>query len=271
MANKYRFNGDSRERHVNTTRRDTATQDLMDSLERFWRTEMFGIKSTSKPMTDEDQRAVKLLESSIVKTTHRYEVGLLWRNDSTPLPNNRDTALKRFYGLEKRLRRDPDYGHRYENAINQYVKLGHAKLAGRPGFTWYLPHHGVEQSGKLRAVFDAPAQYLGHSLNDHLLQGPHLMTPLFGVLLRFREYAHAVSADIEKIFNQVRVKSTAADYTFKSDPCTKTCRASDRTDTEPRTGRSPFRKTWNTVESRPRHLQLQDKPRTSPSYTEVDS
>ena len=37
------------------------------------------------------------------------------------------------------------------------------------------------------------------------MKGPDLLQPLFGILIRFRNRAVAVSADIEKMFNQVIV------------------------------------------------------------------
>ena len=95
--------------------------------------------------------------------------------------------------------------------MNKYIELGHARLltsdemAGPAGRTWYLPHHGVTSGNKLRIVFDASATFQGTSLNEALLKGPSLLQPQFGVITRFRERAVAVSADIERMFNQVLV------------------------------------------------------------------
>ena len=112
--------------------------------------------------------------------------------------------MKRLFGLEKQFKKKPDYVVRYSKAIDQYIALGHVRrlevkeLLGQEGKTWYLPHHGVEQNGKLRVVFDASSRHQGQSLNDYLLQGPDVMTPLLGVLVRFRERAHAVSVLVQE-------------------------------------------------------------------------
>ena len=42
-------------------------------------------------------------------------------------------------------------------------------------------------------------------LNDCLLQGPDLVNSLTGVLMRFRQEPIALAADIESMFNRVRV------------------------------------------------------------------
>ena len=102
-------------------------------------------------------------------------MGLPWIHNAPTLPNNRASAMKRLFGLEKQFKKKPDYAVRYAKAINQYITLGHARhlerkeLPGQEGKTWYLPHHGVEQNGKLRVVFDASSRHQGQSLNDHLL------------------------------------------------------------------------------------------------------
>ena len=72
---------------------------------------------------------------------------------------------------------------------------------------WYIPHHYVIHpvKRKIRVVFDCAAKYQGISLNDQLLQGPNQTNTLSGVLIRFRQEAVALVADIEQMFHQVKV------------------------------------------------------------------
>ena len=74
----------------------------------------------------------------------------------------------------------------------------------------YLPMHGVVKasstSTKLRVVFDASAKASNViSLNDTLLTGPTLFPNLDTILLRFRTYPAAVSADISKMYRAVEL------------------------------------------------------------------
>ena len=80
--------------------------------------------------------------------------------------------------------------------------------------TWYLPHHGVfhpQKKDKIRVVFDAAALHDEVSLNNQQHQGPDLTNSLLGVLLRFRQDPAALVADIEGMFNQVKVPPEDAD------------------------------------------------------------
>jgi len=197
---------------VNSVKRIEPNETLKRDLERLWTTESFGIKpDVQLPVTPEERRAWKILKSSTKHNGERYECSLLWSSDEVKLPDNREAARKRFYGIERRLNCKRDYAERYASAMSRYMELGHARLLTAPelpgpvGRTWYLPHHGVENNGKLRIVFDASAEFQGVSLNDVVMKGPDLLQPQFGVLTRFRERAVAVSADIEKMFNQVLV------------------------------------------------------------------
>ena len=89
------------------------------------------------------------LETTTRHTGERYVSGMLWRSDDFTLPNNREAALKRFHGVERRLTSQREYADRYVSAMKQHFDLGHARLLaaseilGPRGRTWYLPHHGV--------------------------------------------------------------------------------------------------------------------------------
>ena len=64
-------------------------------------------------------------------------------------------------------------------------------------------------------VFDATAIHTGSSLNDALFKGSDFLTRLVGVLTRFHLFKLAVSADIFKMFHQVRVPlSDASAFRF---------------------------------------------------------
>jgi hypothetical protein len=59
---------------------------------------------------------------------------------------------------------------------------------------------------KWRPVFDASAYYKGTSLNSTLLKVPDLLTNLIAVLLRFRHHPVGLSANIFKMFHEVKVR-----------------------------------------------------------------
>ena len=62
-----------------------------------------------------------------------------------------------------------------------------------------------QKKDKIRVVFDAAAMHDRVSLNNQLHQGPDLTNSLLGVLPRLRQYPIALVADIEGMFNQVKV------------------------------------------------------------------
>ena len=119
--------------------------------------------------------------------------------------------------LERRFVKDSNFADRYAEVINEYLTLGHARkldvseLTSVSSRVWYLLHHGVVnpyKPNKVRVVFDAAAKFKGVSLNDMLLTGPNIVTSSLTVLLRFRQRAIPISADIRKMFHQVRVRES---------------------------------------------------------------
>ena len=122
--------------------------------------------------------------------------------------------MSRLSRLRRRLKGDRKYQDHYKAFINDLIEKGHAErvpaeeLSLNNGRVWYIPHHGVyhpRKPEKIRVVFDASAEFKGHSINKHLLQGPDLTNNLVGVLVRFRKEPVALTCDIEGMFLQVFV------------------------------------------------------------------
>ena len=68
-----------------------------------------------------------------------------------------------------------------------------------------------KKPNKVRVVFDASAKYENDSLNNHLLKGPDLINNLVSILIQFRLGKYAVTADIEQMFHQIKVKKSDQD------------------------------------------------------------
>ncbi|CAB4034545.1 hypothetical protein M514_27252, partial [Paramuricea clavata] len=192
------------------------------AFKQFWDSESFGTKTTNFPhYSNDDQRALDILEHETRKLETGYEVPLLWKENEPQLQNNREVAQKRLEGLQRRFERDPEYEKDYRKAVSKYVEDGYAhKVGEEDDFNgpnqWYLPHHGVYKKSsaekKIRVVFDASAKYRGKCLNDALLPGPVLQNELPQVLTKFREGNVAFGADIEAMFSRVRLQEQDARY-----------------------------------------------------------
>ena len=64
----------------------------------------------------------------------------------------------------------------------------------------------------MRVVFDASAKTTtGFSLFDRLLVGPKLQDDLFNILVRFRFFKIALSADVAKMYRQVELDKADRD------------------------------------------------------------
>ena len=95
--------------------------------------------------------------------------------------------------------------------MREFNDLGHMTLMPFPDFRkahYYIPHHCVSKptytSTKLRVVFQVSCHTTTQkSLNDNFLVGQTIQDDLYILLLRFRMYRYALSADIVKMFRQV--------------------------------------------------------------------
>ncbi len=129
------------------------------------------------------------------------------------MPNNRAIVEQRALSLQRKFRRNAAFHSDYTTFMENVISKGHAEnvpiaeLERLDGRLWYIHHHGVyhPKKQKIRVVFDCGASYQGTSLNEHLLKGLDLTSPLMSVLVRFRMEYVAVMADIESMLHQVKV------------------------------------------------------------------
>ena len=170
-------------------------------------------------MSQNDRRAIEVMESTVKLSNGHYEIGLPWKNNPPCLENNKSQAESRLQPLKRRLQRDEILRKKYKDFMDDLLSKNYAEKVTSadlsPKYTWYLPHHPVfhpQKPDKVRVVFDCSVKYRGTSLNDQLLQGPDLTNSLVGVLTRFRQEPVAFMSDIEAMFYQVRVQPSDCNY-----------------------------------------------------------
>nr|XP_012235926.1 PREDICTED: uncharacterized protein LOC105680069 [Linepithema humile] len=191
----------------------TNTQ-LQDQLSRFWLIEDV-VGGSDNYTSDEAYCEQHFLQNVSQTPQGRLIVKLPTREQVlNRLGDSREGALKRFYSLEKRFRRDPDLKLHYSQFINEYLAMGHMRLLDEQvddnSRHFYLPHHCVfkstPQSSKIRVVFDASSKSsTGISLNDALLVGSTVQQDLISIMLRFRTFRFVLASDIIKMYRQIRV------------------------------------------------------------------
>ena len=169
----------------------------------------FEEKATDIKMSSDDKRFLQKANDGIKHIDGHFELPLPFKDDPY-LPDNRLMAERRLSGLNRRLHTDAKYRHDYTSFMDDLFDKGFAEsvpLDDEPidGKTWYIPHHAVyhPRKDKIRVVYDCSAEYMGDSLNKHLLQGPDMINNLTDILCRFRAERVALVCDIEGMFHQV--------------------------------------------------------------------
>ena len=144
--------------------------------------------SIEKILSQDDKRALGIMEESAELCSGHYEIALPWKVIFPPdLPNNKIVAERRLGLLKKRLLKDPELHRKNSLFMDDLFDKGHVQkvledqLEGSPA--WYLPHHPVihpQKTDKVRVVFDCAANFQNVSLNQQILQGPDSTNSLTG-------------------------------------------------------------------------------------------
>ena len=204
----------------------SETDTLMQLLKSFWQLETLGIVKESH----EEEYQERFL-NKMQFTGTRYKVGLPWSRDLQDVPCHFHMCLSRLKALQYRLLRDVDVLKVYDETIKDQLERGIVETVevDHKGINQvhYLPHLPVVRSDrsttKVRVVYDSSAKSSESnlSLNDCLQKGPNLIPKIFKVLVRFRSYPIAVTANIEKAFLMIEIEESDRDmlrFLWFSDP-----------------------------------------------------
>lgn len=150
----------------------------------------------------------------------RYVVRLPFNDKKHNLGDSLQGAKKRLHSLERRLIQDLQMREEYSNFLSDYENLGHMTEVPDSDITedgYFIPHHPVfkrdSQTTKLRVVFYASSKTTsGFSLNDTLLTGPIIQKDLFMVITKFRTHRYVLTADIEKMYRQIKLNHEDIKY-----------------------------------------------------------
>ncbi|KAL0270042.1 UNVERIFIED_CONTAM: hypothetical protein PYX00_007582 [Menopon gallinae] len=192
-----------------------SIEDLGMQLNKFW--EMENVESVAE-FNPEERYCLELFNKTTKRDREgRFIVELPVKGEKLDLlGKNRENAFKRFLSLERRLQNAPNLKEDYVNFMREYSQLGHMKEIDEShnsnslAQAYYIPHNCVinekSTTTRLRVVFDASAKsQTGYSLNDVLMTGPVLQDDLFSIPLRYRMFRFVMTADIKKMFRQVRL------------------------------------------------------------------
>lgn len=185
------------------------------AVKSFWELESIGVSGQDFPEVD---HVMSEFNEKVSYSDRRYEVALPWKSELVRprLLNNEKLAMLRLEYLIRKLKKDPDLEVLYHNVLSEYVaerfieEVPSEEMQG-PYPIYYMPHRPVVKSfrltTKVRPVFDASAKgFNGVSLNDCMETGPSLVPNLPAILMRFRRWKVALSADITKAFLQIQVR-----------------------------------------------------------------
>ncbi|XP_033218402.1 uncharacterized protein LOC117173864 [Belonocnema kinseyi] len=164
---------------------------------------------------DQEEQACEKHFIENVKREHngRYIVKLPFRENKSMLGNSHKTVLRRFHALEDRLAKYSTTKANYTEFMNEYIELDHMSEVQehtRPQEGVFLPNHAVIKGDSLttktRVVFDGSAKTSSSvSLNDTLMVAPTIQDNLFSIYTRFRSLPYAFTADLVKMYRQIRI------------------------------------------------------------------
>lgn len=198
--------------YIGSVRLGPSIKNLMSIVQKLWEVEEL-------PHAKKRTREEELCEEVFVKQHQRdafgrYIVRMPFNEHISKLGKSKKMALRQFFAMENRMKRNKEFGEKYKIFMSEYETLGHmTRIWEKEENGYYTPHHGVLSASKFRVVFNASAKTTsGISLNETQLIGEKLQQDLFAILINFRQSKVGIIADIEKMYRQVLMHSEDRKY-----------------------------------------------------------
>lgn len=193
--------------------------ELSQKLNQFFAAEEFE-EIRAIDMTNEEAYCEKMF----VETTYRNDIGkfvvtLPFKSQSAypDLGDSRRCAIASQIQLERRFDKNPSLRIKYDEQIREALALGHVEEVNYDSSKQchYIPHHCVfkdSSTTSMRIVHNASQKTSnGKSLNEQLAIGRIDQDDLTTLLIRFRMWRYAFTADVEKMYKQILVNENQLD------------------------------------------------------------
>ncbi|KAK7603897.1 hypothetical protein V9T40_004170 [Parthenolecanium corni] len=179
--------------------------DVTDNLQKYFEVEE--VDAPSSTLSEAEEIEKHFVENVRYLSNHKLSVAAPHKRKKEDVADTERMAYASLYRNERHL--NAENQQLYNRFMSIYLEMGHMELIpknelqNRPRY--YLPHHAIIRPSSLttvlRAVFNASAKNSsGCSLNDTLMVGPTIQPDLFTLLIKFRRFEIAMSADISKMY-----------------------------------------------------------------------
>ena len=164
--------------------------------------------SPERMMSSDERHALQTLRKTISLYDNCYQLGLMWKPNAK-IPSNYKAAIAQYHWLNKQINKNSEKLALYQDTIDKDLSknfIRKLKTEEISSTGWILHENGVinpNKPGKFRRVSNAKSNFKGSCLIDMLLTAPDLLCNLLGVITRFRERKHYISANIEGRYMQV--------------------------------------------------------------------
>ncbi|MBM3931204.1 MAG: hypothetical protein FJ336_08030, partial [Sphingomonadales bacterium] len=188
-------------------------------------------KNFKKPRSEWTPQEIEVDDMMIVKchpaiggTPQYYSCSIPWKQNPPCLENNMKTVIARQtrtnYGayLQKKGTSLEEIDKKFKDQLKKgYIEQVTDRKELSRLDSYYVNYFPVvdriRDTTKVRIVFDAASKdKTGKSLNSEISKGPNRMNDLFTILLNFRKYKYAVTADISEMFLRIRLEEEDKKY-----------------------------------------------------------
>lgn len=192
--------------YIGSITEQESTTELIKQIQKLWELEKL---ESGKSLTLEQKLCEEIFQQQHSRDdTGRYSVRIPFNEKIQQLGKSKSSALRQFFALEARMKKNNDLAEQYKKFMADYISLGHMeRIFENEENGYYTPHHAIFSSEKkFRTVFNASAKTTtGITLNDTQMTGEKIQPDLFFTLINFRKFKYGITADIEKMYRQILI------------------------------------------------------------------